>query len=57
MEKLVGFKTAIILPMVHLRVIPLAIPVSLVQKVMKELKENGTLERVGSLGLEVHEIA
>jgi serine protease Do len=54
--RLVGINTAIYSPNGAFAGYSFAIPVNLMQKVLKELKENGTLERVGSLGLEVHEI-
>ncbi|MEP7321319.1 MAG: trypsin-like peptidase domain-containing protein [Saprospiraceae bacterium] len=54
--RLVGINTAIYSPNGAFAGYSFAIPVNLMQKVLKELRENGTLERVGSLGLEVHEI-
>lgn len=54
--KLVGINTAIYSPNGSFTGYSFAIPVNLMQRVMKELRTNGSLERVASLGLEVHEI-
>jgi len=54
--RLIGINTAIYSPNGSFAGYSFAIPVNLMQRVMKEIKENGSLERVGSLGLEVHEI-
>ena len=63
--KLVGINTAIYSPNGSFTGYSFAIPVSIVSRVMKELKEtkpqavaemDNSTERVGSLGLEVHEI-
>lgn len=55
--KLIGINTAIYSPNGAYAGYSFAIPVNLMQRVIKEIKENGgSLERVGSLGIEVHEI-
>ncbi|MEP7268836.1 MAG: trypsin-like peptidase domain-containing protein [Saprospiraceae bacterium] len=54
--KLVGINTAIYSPDGTFAGYSFAIPVNLMQRVMKEIKEHGSLERVGSLGIELHEI-
>lgn len=54
--KLVGINTAIYSPNGSYAGYSFAIPVNLMQRVITEIKENGSLERVGSLGIEVHEI-
>lgn len=54
--KLVGINTAIYSPNGSYAGYSFAIPVNLMQRVINEIKENGSLERVGSLGIEVHEI-
>ena len=54
--KLVGINTAIYSPNGSFTGYSFAIPVNLMQRVMKEIRTNGSLERVASLGLEVHEI-
>lgn len=54
--KLVGINTAIYSPDGSFAGYSFAIPVNLMQKVVMEIKTNGSLERVGSLGIEIHEI-
>ncbi len=54
--RLVGINTAIFSPNGSFAGYSFAIPVNLMQRVIKEIRENGSLERVGSLGIEVHEI-
>ncbi len=54
--RLVGINTAIYSPNGSFAGYSFAIPVNLMQRVIKEIKENGSLERVGSLGIEIHEI-
>jgi len=54
--KLVGINTAIYSPDGSFAGYSFAIPVNLMQKVVMEIKTNGSVERVGSLGIEIHEI-
>ncbi len=53
---LVGINTAIYSPSGAFAGYSFAIPVNLMKRVFTEIKNNGSLERVGSLGLEVSEI-
>lgn len=54
--KLVGINTAIYSPDGSFAGYSFAIPVNLMQKVIMDIKQNGSVERVGSLGIEIHEI-
>ncbi len=54
--KLVGINTAIYSPDGSFAGYSFAIPVNLMQKVVTEIRQNGSVERVGSLGIEIHEI-
>lgn len=54
--RLVGINTAIYSPDGSFAGYSFAIPVNLMQKVVTEIRQNGSVERVGSLGIEIHEI-